>query len=115
MPRKNLLTSAPPEPVAQALKSLGANLRAARLRRNLTIAQVAEKIGTGPRAVGDAEKGKPGSSVGVFVALLWIYGLHERIATLASPNEDTKGHASAHAPGRVRARIKGRHEESDGP
>jgi transcriptional regulator with XRE-family HTH domain len=37
--------------VEQALKRLGANLRTARLRRNLTLRAVAEKIGTGARAV----------------------------------------------------------------
>ena len=58
MARKNKLLETPPYAVEQALKHLGANLRTARLRRNLTIQDVAEKIGTGPRAVGDAEKGK---------------------------------------------------------
>jgi len=107
MPRGNSLTSAPPEAVALALKSLGANLRTARLRRNLTIAQVAEKIGTGPRAVGDAEKGKPGSSVGVFAALLWTYGLLGGMATLADPNNDVEGRTSAETTARVRARTRG--------
>ena len=41
--------------VEQALKTLGANIRTARLRRNLTIGEMAEKIGTGERAVADAE------------------------------------------------------------
>ena len=114
MPRRNSLTSAPPEAVARALKSLGANLRTARLRRNLTIAQVAGKIGTGPRAVGDAEKGKPGSSIGVFAALLWTYELLDDMSALADPNNDAKGQASA-GTGRVRARMRrrGTHEGSD--
>jgi transcriptional regulator with XRE-family HTH domain len=38
---------------------LGGNLRTARLRRDLTINEAAEKIGTGSRAVSDAERGKP--------------------------------------------------------
>jgi len=58
MTAKNTLVMAPPYPVEQAIKRLGANLRTARLRRNLTIENVAEKIGTEPRAVSDAEKGK---------------------------------------------------------
>ena len=57
MARKNTLTSSPPYVVEQTLNRLGANLRIARLRRNLTIEDVAEKIGTGRRAVIDAEKG----------------------------------------------------------
>jgi len=58
MTAKNTLIQAPPYAVEKAIKRLGTNLRTARLRRNLTIADVAEKIGTGPRAVSDAEKGK---------------------------------------------------------
>jgi hypothetical protein len=47
MTAKNTLIQAPPYPVEQAIKRLGANLRTARLRRNLTIEEVGEKIGTG--------------------------------------------------------------------
>ena len=42
MRTKSLLLSAPPYPVEQAMQRLGANLRTARLRRNLTIEQVAD-------------------------------------------------------------------------
>ena len=48
--------------------TLGANLRTVRLRRNLTIRDVADKIGTGPRAVANMEKGKS-SGIVVDVAL----------------------------------------------
>ena len=75
MSGRNLLTEAPPYEVEQAIKRLGRDLRTARLRRNLTIEQVANKIGTGPRAVMDAEKGKPTSSIAVYSALLWAYNL----------------------------------------
>ena len=62
MVAKNPLLEAPPYPVEQALKRLGENLRLARTRRKLTIEEVAEKIGTGPRAVMDAEKGRPSTA-----------------------------------------------------
>ena len=58
MTAKNTLIQAPPYAVELAIKRLGSNLRTARLRRNLTIEEVGEKIVTGPRAVSDAEKGK---------------------------------------------------------
>lgn len=48
MSSRNLLLAAPPYPVEQALKSLGSNLRTARLRRNLSLEDVAAKIGAGP-------------------------------------------------------------------
>ena len=54
MPARNTLLLAPPYPVELALTELGANLRTARLRRNLTVEEVAQKIGAGRRAVSDA-------------------------------------------------------------
>ena len=46
MTARNKLLSAPPYPVEQTLKRLGANLRTARLRRNLTIEDMAEAAAT---------------------------------------------------------------------
>ena len=43
MSKKNKLFDAPPYAVETSLRKLGSNLRIARLRRNLTISQVAEK------------------------------------------------------------------------
>jgi DNA-binding XRE family transcriptional regulator len=70
MARKNTLTEAPPYAVEQSLKRLGENLRTARLRRNITIEEAAEKIGSGRRAVAAAENGKPSTSAAVYMALL---------------------------------------------
>ena len=87
----NQLLQAPPYPVEQALKRLGADLRTARIRRRLTIQEVAEKIGTGPRAVMDAERGKASTSIGVYAALLWAYDLLEPLNDVADPAEDEQG------------------------
>ena len=106
MTAKNLLSTAPPYPVEQDLKRLGANLRTARLRRNLTIEQVAEKIGTGPRAVMDAEKGKASTGIVVYAALLWAYDLLEPVSALADPASDKEGLALELLGGRVRARTR---------
>ena len=93
MTRKNFLAAAPPYEVEQAITRLGRDLRTARLRRNLTVRQVAEKIGTGPRAVMDAEKGKPGTGLAVYTALLWAYGLLRPFRDLADPQADSEGFA----------------------
>jgi transcriptional regulator with XRE-family HTH domain len=89
--RPTTLTKAPPYPVEEALERLGANLRTARLRRNLTIEAVAEKIGTGVRAVADAEKGRPGTGGAVYFALLWVYDLLSQLETIADPALDAEG------------------------
>jgi Helix-turn-helix domain len=91
MARKNALTTAPPYEVEQALKRLGANLRTARLRRNLTLETVASKIGTGVRAIRDAEAGRPGASAAVYAALLWAYDLLRPLAEVADPAQDKDG------------------------
>ena len=92
MARRNTsLGTAPPYEVEQALKKVGANLRTARLRRNLTLAAVAVKIGAGVRAVRAAENGQPGASAAVYVALLWAYDLLRPFPELADPAEDQEG------------------------
>jgi len=106
MTAKNVLTTAPPYPVEQALKRLGANLRTARLRRNLTIRSVAEKIGTGPRPIADAEKGKPSTSAAVYVALLWAYDLLDQLSDVARPALDEQGTTLSLSHERTRARVK---------
>jgi len=108
MPRKNALTASPPLPVASAIKELGTRLKAARLARNLTIEEVGRKIGTGPRAISDAEAGKPGVGASVLVALLWIYDLLEPFHQLADPAADLA--AQSHLRSRARARRSTRGE-----
>lgn len=107
MATKNQLIDAPPYPVHQALKGLGENLRTARLRRNMTIENVAARIGTGPRAIMDAEKGKPSTGIVVYTALLWLYGLLAPFENLADPAQDKEGLARESAKGRTRARKSG--------
>jgi transcriptional regulator with XRE-family HTH domain len=107
MARKNVLTSSPPYAVEQAIKRLGANLRTARLRRNLTIEEVAEKIGTGRHAVLAAEKGKPSTSMAVYIALLWTYDLLGAMKALADPALDEAGLAMASRRERARTQKPG--------
>jgi transcriptional regulator with XRE-family HTH domain len=91
MKGRNALLGSPPYAVERSLKKLGADLRTARLRRNLTAEEVAERIGTSRFAVADAERGKPSTSVAVYTALLWVYGLAGRLADAADPGADEEG------------------------
>src|SRR5215467_2378301 len=104
MKARNPLLAAPPHQVERALKKLGADLRTARLRRNLTGEEAAHKIGTSRFTVADAEKGKPSTSVAVYAALLWAYGLIDRLAELADPSTDEEGMRLALAREPTRAR-----------
>jgi transcriptional regulator with XRE-family HTH domain len=89
--RTNSLREAQPYPVEQALRKLGTNLRTARLRRRITIEEAAAKIGTGPRLVSDAERGKPLVDIAVYAALLWLYDLLGPLEDLANPLKDEQG------------------------
>lgn len=71
-----------------SLRQLGANLRTARLARNLSIEAAAAKIGVGYRAVATAESGKPGTAVGVYIGLMWAYDLLPQVSELADPTRD---------------------------
>lgn len=104
MAKANQLLQAPPYPVEQALTRLGENLRTARIRRHLTIKDVAQKIGTGPRAVMDAEKGKPSTGIGIYVALLWAYDLLQPLEDVANPTTDEQGLTFEAGKTRMRAR-----------
>lgn len=104
MTARNKLLATPPYAVEQLLRRLGADLRTARLRRNLTIEDIAAKIGTGHRAVADAEKGKPSTSIAVYVAMLWALDLLGHMDDVATPERDEEGQALALSHERARAR-----------
>jgi DNA-binding XRE family transcriptional regulator len=101
---RNALLAAMPYQIEANLKTLGQNLRIARLRRNLTTAEVGEKIGASRFAIADAEKGKPSTGIAIYAALMWAYGLTDQLAELADPGRDKEGAALALNQERLRAR-----------
>ena len=91
MPQINFIVKAPPYMVEEKIKALGRNLRTARIRRNMTLAEAAERAGTGVRAVRDAEHGKITTSIAVYFVLLWLYDLLPEPFLIADPDSDTEG------------------------
>lgn len=91
MAQKNILCKTPPYAVERSISLFAKNLKTARLRRNLTLKEVAEKIGTGVKVVHDAEGGKATTSIVVYFALLWVYDLLEEAENLANPLQDAVG------------------------
>jgi transcriptional regulator with XRE-family HTH domain len=104
MAARGRLLSAPPHAVEKAITTLGNNLRTARLRRNLTLEEIAEKIGVSRQLVSEAERGKPSSSIGLYVALLWALGLVDQLEEVADPTKDAEGMALSLAHERTNAR-----------
>jgi transcriptional regulator with XRE-family HTH domain len=107
MPPRSSLTIAPPFAVQEALKSLGNNLRTARLRRNLSLAELAAKLGVDRHVLTDAENGKLGTSAGVYVGMLWAMNLISSLDGVADPKTDEEGLALSGIDERERARTGG--------
>jgi transcriptional regulator with XRE-family HTH domain len=76
----------------RALEKLGADLRAARLRRRLPAAVVAERARTSRPTLARIEKGDPNVSIGLYCSVLNVYGFIERVESLADFSVDQIGH-----------------------
>lgn len=107
MSKRNAVSTALPFEVEQTLKALGANLRTARLARNLSIEAAAAKIGVGYRAVATAEAGKATTAIGVYLSLLWAYDLLGQAREVADPTRDALVQRAARARQRAYPTNKG--------
>jgi transcriptional regulator with XRE-family HTH domain len=101
------LTEAPPFAVETAIKTLGANLRTARLRRNVTMAELAAKLGVNRHVIADAENGKATTGIAVYVGMLWAMNLLGQFEGVADPAADEEGLALSLADRRARASGRG--------
>lgn len=107
MPPRSSFTTSPPLAVEHALRRLGANLKTARLRRNLSHADLASKLGVDRHVIADAENGKLTTGVGIYVGLLWAMDLLPSLAQVADPRTDEVGLALSSLDERERARSGG--------
>jgi transcriptional regulator with XRE-family HTH domain len=76
----------PPTPPAaqRQLKALGQRLRAARLRREMSQAAVAERVGIHVQTLIKLEAGTPGTSLATMFLVLKVYGLAADIDAIAA-------------------------------
>ena len=88
-----------------ALERLGQDVRSARLRRNMAVADLAVRAGTSPSSIARLEKGDAGVAMGTFANVLIVLGLVERLADLIDVRKDDLGLALAaeHLPRRGRS------------
>lgn len=94
-----------PLPVKRALTKLGADIKAARLRRRITTTLMAERAFVARSTLQKVEQGDPSVSLGVYATVLFILGLSDRIADLADITNDSLGMQldEARLPQRVRS------------
>lgn len=71
------------------MQLVGEQIKLARLRRNLSIAQVAERATCSELTVSRVEKGLPTVSIGIYLRVLYALQLDDDILWLAK--EDTMG------------------------
>ncbi len=80
-----------PLPVKRALARLGADIRAARLRRRISTVLMARRAFITRTTLGKVEKGNPGVSLGIYATVLFILGLASRLEELADARNDALG------------------------
>jgi transcriptional regulator with XRE-family HTH domain len=80
-----------PDAAAQALAKLGRDIRAARVRREITAGELAERTFTSRLTISRLENGHPGVSLGVLAHVLWVLELEDNLGALADPGNDRLG------------------------
>ena len=68
-----------PRKLEQKMLIVGEQIRLARLRRNLSIAQVAERATCSPLTVSRIEKGVPTVAIGIYLRVLYALQLDDDI------------------------------------
>jgi transcriptional regulator with XRE-family HTH domain len=98
-----------PIPVKRALRNLGSDIRAARLRRRIPMSIVAERASISRATLDKIEKGDGGVSVGSYANVLFALGLVDRLGEIAALQNDPLGmRLEAQAlPKRIRASGSG--------
>ncbi|MCI6828085.1 MAG: helix-turn-helix domain-containing protein [Prevotella sp.] len=76
-----------PRKLEQKMQVVGEQIKLARLRRNLSVAQVAERATCSPLTVSRIEKGIPTVAIGIYLRVLYALQLDDDILSLAKDDE----------------------------
>ncbi len=79
--------------VIQRITQLGQRIRVARIRRGWSVADLAAKAGINRNTLTALEQGRPGTAIGVCIAVLWALGLDKALDAVADPDADLHGKA----------------------
>jgi transcriptional regulator with XRE-family HTH domain len=76
-----------PRKLEQKMQIVGEQIKLARLRRNLSVAQVAERATCSLLTVARIEKGRPTVAIGIYLRVLYALQLDDDILLLAQKDE----------------------------
>ena len=76
-----------PRKLEQKMQVVGEQIKLARLRRNLSVAQVAERATCSPLTVSRIEKGAPTVAIGIYLRVLYALQLDDDILSLAKDDK----------------------------
>ena len=84
---KSTMATHLPRKAEQNLRIVGEQIRLARLRRDLSIAQIAERASCSELTVMRVEKGASTVAIGIYMRILFALGLDESILYIAKDDE----------------------------
>ena len=84
---KSTIATHLPRKAEQNLRIVGEQIRLARLRRDLSIAQIAERASCSELTVMRVEKGASTVAIGIYMRILFALGLDESILYIAKDDE----------------------------
>ena len=76
-----------PRKLEQKMQIVGEQIKLARLRRNLSVAQVAERATCSPLTISRIERGTPTVAIGIYLRVLYALQLDDDILLLARNDE----------------------------
>ena len=76
-----------PRKLEQKMQTVGEQIRLARLRRDLSVAQVAERATCSAMTIARIEKGAPTVAIGIYLRVLYALQLDDDILLLAQKDE----------------------------
>jgi transcriptional regulator with XRE-family HTH domain len=91
MAKASRSTKALPAAAAKAIAVLAQDIATARKRRRIPQRLLAQRMMVSLDTLQRLERGDPGVGLGVIATALWALGLIDRLAALASPDQDTVG------------------------
>lgn len=84
---KNTMGTKLPRKLEQKMEIVGEQIKLARLRRNFSIAQVAERATCSPLTISRIEKGAPTVAIGIYLRVLYALQLDDDILLIAKEDK----------------------------